>query len=103
MFDYLSKHCPTDNRQEFWQHGPMNSEQADKLAHGSGFVAALDQSGGTPKALRLYGIADGAYSGDAQMFDLVHQMRTRSSAAPASTAAGSSRRSCSLQLMSQRR
>ncbi|WP_313676212.1 hypothetical protein [Mycolicibacterium sp.] len=40
MFDYLSKHCPTDNRQEFWQHGPMNSEQADKLAHGSGFVAA---------------------------------------------------------------
>lgn len=56
----------------------MNSEQADKLAHGSGFVAALDQSGGsTPKALRLYGIAEDAYSGDAQMFDLVHQMRTR--------------------------
>jgi fructose-bisphosphate aldolase class I len=78
MFDSVSKHRPTDNRQEFWQHGPMNSEQADKLAHGSGFVAALDQSGGsTPKALRLYGIADGAYSGDAQMFDLVHQMRTR--------------------------
>jgi fructose-bisphosphate aldolase class I len=78
MFDPVSKHRPTDNRQEFWQHGPMNSEQADKLAHGSGFVAALDQSGGsTPKALRLYGIADDAYSGDAQMFDLVHQMRTR--------------------------
>lgn len=78
MFDYVSKHRPTDNRQEFWQHGPMNSEQADKLAHGSGFVAALDQSGGsTPKALRLYGIADGSYSGDAQMFELVHQMRTR--------------------------
>lgn len=56
----------------------MNLEQADKLAHGSGFVAALDQSGGsTPKALRLYGIPDDAYSGDAQMFDLVHQMRTR--------------------------
>ncbi len=78
MFDAVSKHRATDNRQEFWQHGPMNSEQADKLAHGSGFVAALDQSGGsTPKALRLYGIADDAYSGDEQMFDLVHQMRTR--------------------------
>jgi fructose-bisphosphate aldolase class I len=56
----------------------MNPEQVDKLAHGPGFVAALDQSGGsTPKALRLYGIADDAYSGDSQMFDLVHQMRTR--------------------------
>ncbi len=57
---------------------PMNPEQADKVAHGPGFVAALDQSGGsTPKALRLYGIPDDTYSGDAQMFDLVHQMRTR--------------------------
>lgn len=59
----------------------MNPEQADKVdkvAHGPGFVAALDQSGGsTPKALRLYGIADDAYSGDEQMFDLVHQMRVR--------------------------
>ena len=56
----------------------MNPEQADKVAHVQGFVAALDQSGGsTPKALRLYGIADDAYSGDEQMFDLVHQMRTR--------------------------
>ena len=57
------------------------SEQADKVdkvAHGRGFVAALDQSGGsTPKALRLYGIAEDAYSGDEQMFDLVHQMRVR--------------------------
>lgn len=56
----------------------MNSEQAEKVAHGSGFVAALDQSGGsTPKALRLYDITENAYSGDEQMFDLVHQMRTR--------------------------
>jgi len=39
----------------------MNGEQADQLAHGSGFVAALDQSGGsTPKALRMYGIAEDA-------------------------------------------
>ncbi len=57
---------------------PVNSAQAEKLTHGQGFVAALDQSGGsTPKALRLYGIAEDAYSGDEQMLDLVHQMRTR--------------------------
>ena len=56
----------------------MNTEQADKLTTGTGFVAALDQSGGsTPKALKLYGIAEDAYSGDEEMFDLVHQMRTR--------------------------
>lgn len=57
---------------------PMNTEQAEKLTTGNGFVAALDQSGGsTPKALKLYGIAEDAYSGDEEMFDLVHQMRTR--------------------------
>jgi len=56
----------------------MNAEQATKLTAGNGFVAALDQSGGsTPKALKLYGIAEDAYSGDDEMFDLVHQMRTR--------------------------
>ncbi len=56
----------------------INREQADKVAHGAGFIAALDQSGGsTPKALKLYGIAEDAYSGDEQMFDLVHEMRTR--------------------------
>jgi fructose-bisphosphate aldolase class I len=58
--------------------GMTNTEQAEKVAHGAGFVAALDQSGGsTPKALKLYGIAEDEYSGDEQMFDLVHQMRTR--------------------------
>jgi fructose-bisphosphate aldolase class I len=81
MFDNVSKHRPPDNRQGLWQHEAMNSvnsAQAEKLAHGQGFVAALDQSGGsTPKALRLYGIAEDTYSGDEQMFDLVHQMRTR--------------------------
>ncbi len=62
----------------------MNTEQADKVAHGSGFVAALDQSGGsTPKALRLYGIAENTYSGDERMFDLVHRMRTRIITSPA--------------------
>ncbi|MET0508555.1 MAG: fructose bisphosphate aldolase [Burkholderiaceae bacterium] len=52
--------------------------QLDKVARGDGFIAALDQSGGsTPKALKLYGIAESEYSGEAQMFDLVHQMRSR--------------------------
>ena len=56
----------------------MNTEQLEKVATGAGFIAALDQSGGsTPQALRRYGIADEAYSGEAEMFDLVHEMRTR--------------------------
>jgi len=55
-----------------------NDRQFEKMGHGLGFVAALDQSGGsTPKALALYGIEPEAYSGDEQMFDLVHQMRCR--------------------------
>ena len=49
-----------------------------RIKTGKGFIAALDQSGGsTPKALRLYGIEESAYSDDAEMFDLIHQMRTR--------------------------
>jgi fructose-bisphosphate aldolase class I len=56
----------------------MNMQQLDKMENGAGFVAALDQSGGsTPKALRLYGIEEDAYSGDDEMFDLVHAMRAR--------------------------
>lgn len=56
----------------------MNTEQAKQMSEGKGFIAALDQSGGsTPKALRLYGIEEDQYSGEAEMFDLVHQMRTR--------------------------
>ncbi len=56
----------------------MNQEMAEKFRSAQGFIAALDQSGGsTPKALKLYGIAESEYSGDDQMFDLVHQMRTR--------------------------
>ena len=51
-----------------------------------GFIAALDQSGGsTPGALRLYGIPDSAYSGDAEMFRLMHEMRVRIMTAPAFT------------------
>ena len=50
----------------------------DKIASGKGFIAALDQSGGsTPKALKGYGISEDAYSGDAEMFGLIHQMRSR--------------------------
>ncbi|MFZ9398385.1 MAG: fructose bisphosphate aldolase [Ilumatobacteraceae bacterium] len=56
----------------------MNAEQLERLRSAKGFIAALDQSGGsTPKALKLYGIAESEYSGDAQMFDLIHAMRSR--------------------------
>jgi fructose-bisphosphate aldolase class I len=56
----------------------MNAEMREIMTSGRGFVAALDQSGGsTPKALAHYGIAKDAYSTDGEMFDLVHQMRTR--------------------------
>lgn len=56
----------------------MNEEQLQKVRNGHGFIAALDQSGGsTPKALALYGIAQDSYSSDAEMFDLVHEMRSR--------------------------
>jgi fructose-bisphosphate aldolase class I len=53
-------------------------QQKTKFRTQAGFIAALDQSGGsTPKALKLYGIAEGSYSGDAEMMDLIHAMRTR--------------------------
>lgn len=62
----------------------MNDQQLDKVRNGAGFVAALDQSGGsTPKALRLYGIEESEYSGDEQMFDLIHAMRSRIMTSPA--------------------
>lgn len=65
----------------------MNSAQLAQMKNGKGFIAALDQSGGsTPKALSLYGIEPGSYSGDAAMFDLVHQMRTRIIKSPSFTA-----------------
>jgi fructose-bisphosphate aldolase, class I len=56
----------------------MNEEQRTKVADGAGFLAALDQSGGsTPGALRHYGIREGAWSSEEEMFDLIHQMRAR--------------------------
>ncbi|HVN10792.1 MAG TPA: fructose bisphosphate aldolase [Kineosporiaceae bacterium] len=61
----------------------MNEAQRTKMAAGKGFIAALDQSGGsTPKALRLYGIDESEFSGDEQMFDLMHGFRSRIIASP---------------------
>lgn len=62
----------------------MNQEQAQRMTNGKGFIAALDQSGGsTPKALAAYGIAADSYQGEDEMFNLVHQMRTRIITSPA--------------------
>src|SRR6478752_5653134 len=59
------------------------SEMAEKIRRGDGFIAALDQSGGsTPKALKGYGVEEGAWSSDEEMFDLIHQMRERIITAP---------------------
>lgn len=59
-------------------------KQAEQMRSGKGFIAALDQSGGsTPKALKLYGIAEGSYAGDAEMYALIHQMRSRIATSPA--------------------
>ena len=58
-------------------------EMRERIAHGQGFVAALDQSGGsTPKALRGYGVEDGEWNGDDEMFALIHEMRSRIIEAP---------------------
>ena len=62
----------------------MNHSQAVTMSSGKGFVAALDQSGGsTPKALAAYGIKEDAYSDEKTMFDLVHEIRTRVIKSPA--------------------
>ena len=54
------------------------SEMMQKIERGNGFIAALDQSGvSTPKALKGYGIEEGAWSNDEEMFDLIHKMRSR--------------------------
>lgn len=64
----------------------MNTMQTQRMRSGKGFIAALDQSGGsTPKALKAYGIPKTAYNGEDEMFDLVHQMRTRIIKSPSFT------------------
>ncbi|MBT6506300.1 MAG: fructose bisphosphate aldolase [Marinovum sp.] len=63
-----------------------NQQQMQKIAAAPGFVAALDQSGGsTPKALRLYGVEEDAYGSDAEMFDRIHEMRCRIIKSPSFT------------------
>ena len=63
-----------------------NPHMAEKIRTGNGFIAALDQSGGsTPKSLRLYGVEDSDYKTDAEMFDLIHCMRARIVSSPAFT------------------
>ena len=63
-----------------------NDTQRAKIAAGQGFIAALDQSGGsTPKALRLYGVEENEYGSDTEMFDKIHEMRTRIVNSPAFT------------------
>lgn len=62
----------------------MSAEMYDLVAKGQGFIAALDQSGGsTPKALKLYGVEENEYSNETEMFDLIHKMRTRIATSPA--------------------
>ncbi len=64
----------------------MNQEQLEEMGSGRGFIAALDQSGGsTPKALALYGIPEHAYGNEAQMFDLMHEARARLIESPSFT------------------
>ena len=64
--------------------GAMDTTQLEKIRGGRGFFAALDQSGGsTPKALEEYGIGPDRYSSEEEMFDLVHEMRTRVFTSPA--------------------
>jgi len=64
----------------------MNEKQFDIMKNGKGFIAALDQSGGsTPKALALYGISENSYANEEEMFTLVHMMRTRIITSPAFT------------------
>jgi fructose-bisphosphate aldolase class I len=64
----------------------MNSLQREKMRSAPGFVAALDQSGGsTPKALGLYGLEEGSWSSEQEMYDLIHQMRCRIITSPSFT------------------
>ena len=63
-----------------------NAKMTEQVRNGRGFIAALDQSGGsTPKALKLYGVSETEYSGEEAMFDLIHAMRARIIKSPAFT------------------
>jgi len=73
--------------EKFFLKGPtVNQQQLTQMRTGKGFIAALDQSGGsTPKALKLYGVDETAYSNEDQMFDVIHAMRRRMVMSPAAT------------------
>lgn len=65
----------------------MRQDQLERMSTGKGFIAALDQSGGsTPKALKLYGVTEEQYQGPDEMFDRIHEMRTRIMTSPSFTA-----------------
>ena len=67
----------------------MSNQQTEFMQTGKGFIAALDQSGGsTPKALKLYGISESEYSGESQMYDKIHEMRTRIITSPSFSSDG---------------
>ena len=67
----------------------MNAKQHERMRTGKGFIAALDQSGGsTPKALKLYGIDESKYKGEDQMFDMIHHARSRLITSPSFTSDG---------------
>jgi fructose-bisphosphate aldolase class I len=69
---------PKISPQELIQGALMNNDMLQQMKSGKGFIAALDQSGGsTPKALALYGVTESAYSNEAEMFDRMHDMRSR--------------------------
>jgi fructose-bisphosphate aldolase class I len=72
---------------KYFLKGPtVNQQQLTQMRTGKGFIAALDQSGGsTPKALKLYGVDETAYSNEDQMFDVIHAMRSRMVMSPAFT------------------
>jgi fructose-bisphosphate aldolase class I len=73
--------------EKFFLKGPtVNQQQLTQMRTGKGFIAALDQSGGsTPKALKLYGVDETAYSNEDEMFDVIHAMRSRMVMSPAFT------------------
>ena len=72
---------------KYFLKGPtVNQQQLEQMRTGKGFIAALDQSGGsTPKALKLYGVDESSYSNEDEMFDVIHSMRSRMVMSPAFT------------------
>ena len=72
---------------KYFLKGPtVNQQQLEQMRTGKGFIAALDQSGGsTPKALKLYGVDESSYSNEDEMFDVIHAMRSRMVMSPAFT------------------